>query len=101
MRDHARCCSGRSGACDQGLYRIHHGCPAAECDRRTHALRRKIRRPGVDGQAVIKWYGLARDPLVGRPSFWPLILMSDVRSGYPLAVIEGSWITGMRTAALT
>jgi len=61
----------------------------------------KFGATGVDGQAVIKWYGLARDPLVGRPSFWPLILMSDVRSGYPLAIIEGSWITGMRTAALT
>jgi ornithine cyclodeaminase/alanine dehydrogenase-like protein (mu-crystallin family) len=61
----------------------------------------KFGATGLEGQAIIKWYGLAGEPLIGRPGFWPLILMSDVRSGYPLAVIEGTWITSMRTAALT
>ncbi len=31
--------------------------------------------------------------------FQPLIVLNETHSGLPLAVIEGTWITGIRTAA--
>lgn len=56
---------------------------------------------GPSGHAAVKWFALGGEPLSDLPGFWPLILLSDVRSGYPLCLMDGSWITGMRTAALT
>ncbi|HYC12782.1 MAG TPA: hypothetical protein VEC75_00940, partial [Stellaceae bacterium] len=64
-----------------------------------HAM--PIARPDAS-LAALKWVGIL--PAVGAsgaPSISALILISDVASGVPLAIMGGRWITAARTAALT
>ena len=52
--------------------------------------------------AGMKWFGVAPDnPARGLPNVCGLILLSDVETAQPVAVLEGDWITGARTAAMS
>lgn len=52
--------------------------------------------------AAVKWYGFAADnPALGLPNFVPLMIVNEMPSGRPLAVMDGHWISGVRTAAIT
>ncbi|MCP5151915.1 MAG: ornithine cyclodeaminase family protein [Chromatiales bacterium] len=54
------------------------------------------------GAAAIKCVGLAAENGArGWPHIGTLIVVHDGESGLPLAVMDGGWITGARTAALT
>ncbi len=56
---------------------------------------------GNAGYAAVKWYGyFPHNVAAGRPEYVPLILLNETRSGFPLAIIEGTWITAVRTAAI-
>lgn len=51
---------------------------------------------------AIKWFGYfpanARRSL---PDFWPLIVLNEGETGFPVCVMDGTWITATRTAAVT
>jgi alanine dehydrogenase len=52
--------------------------------------------------AGMKWFGVAPDnPARGLPNVCGLILLSDIETALPMAVLEGDWITGARTAAMS
>ena len=52
--------------------------------------------------AAVKWYGFSADnPKRGLPNFIPLIILNALPTGSPLAVMDGHWISGVRTAALS
>ncbi|MBM3540834.1 MAG: ornithine cyclodeaminase family protein [Alphaproteobacteria bacterium] len=52
--------------------------------------------------AGVKWTGVIHDnDKRGLPHVSPLILLNDVATGLPLALMDGKWITTHRTAALT
>ncbi len=54
------------------------------------------------GYASIKWYGYAPGNTDrGLPHFLPLILLNKADSGLPVALIDGLWISAVRTAAIT
>jgi ornithine cyclodeaminase/alanine dehydrogenase len=56
----------------------------------------------VDRYAALKWYGYFPDnQAAGRPDFQPLILLNDAGTGLPLAVMDGTWISEVRTAAIS
>jgi len=56
----------------------------------------------AEGVAVIKLYGNVPDNATrGLPDFNPLIVLSDVATGLTLAIMDGSWQTAVRTAAIT
>jgi len=60
--------------------------------------------PGVlakPAYAGIKWVGVADNAKRGLPHIAGVILLSDVATGLPLAVMDAGWITGARTAATT
>jgi ornithine cyclodeaminase/alanine dehydrogenase len=61
--------------------------------------------PGALGHpplAVHKWIGLSgANAARGLPHVAGLIVLSDLASGMPLAVIDGTWITAARTAAVS
>ena len=52
--------------------------------------------------AMHKWVGLS-DANAARdlPHLGSLVVLSDLASGMPLAVIDGTWITAARTAAVS
>lgn len=55
------------------------------------------------GLAVVKWYGYIphnRDR-TGLPDFSPLLLVSDTANGLPLALMDGHWLSAVRTAAIS
>ncbi|MCB9945240.1 MAG: ornithine cyclodeaminase family protein [Geminicoccaceae bacterium] len=52
-------------------------------------------------QAGIKWVGVADNAGTGLPHIAGTIVLSDNRTGMPLAVMDARWITGARTAAIT
>src|SRR5947209_7622013 len=55
--------------------------------------------PAVAG---MKWFGVVPDnPARGLPNVCALIVLSDIATGLPLAVLEGNAITGARTAAIS
>lgn len=57
---------------------------------------------GAAGYAAVKWYGyFPGNTQHGRAEYSPLILLSDAETGFPLAIMEGTWITAVRTAAIT
>jgi ornithine cyclodeaminase/alanine dehydrogenase-like protein (mu-crystallin family) len=52
--------------------------------------------------AAVKWYGyVAGNARRGLPDFSPLIVLNAIGTGLPLAVLDGRWITAVRTAAIT
>jgi ornithine cyclodeaminase/alanine dehydrogenase len=58
---------------------------------------------GVLGpHAAVKWYGYVPDNGAhGLPNFTPVIVLSDTETGLPVAVMDGTWITEIRTASIT
>jgi ornithine cyclodeaminase/alanine dehydrogenase-like protein (mu-crystallin family) len=52
--------------------------------------------------AVCKWQGgFPQNPSRGLPFIQGLLTLSDMRSGTPMAIMDSTWITAMRTAAAT
>lgn len=57
--------------------------------------------PGL-ASAGIKWVsGFPENPKKGLPYITGLVILNDVETGVPLAVMDCIWITGMRTGAAT
>jgi alanine dehydrogenase len=53
------------------------------------------------GLAGMKWLGLVPPANVAGPTISALVILSDIETGRPLAIMDGGWITAARTAALT
>jgi alanine dehydrogenase len=53
------------------------------------------------GLAGMKWFGLVPSAQTSGPTICSLIILSDVKTGAPLAVMGGNWITATRTGAMT
>jgi ornithine cyclodeaminase/alanine dehydrogenase len=54
------------------------------------------------GYAAVKWYGyFPGNAAAGQPEYKPLILLNETNTGFPVAVINGAWITAARTAAIS
>ncbi|MFI4986422.1 MAG: ornithine cyclodeaminase family protein [Alphaproteobacteria bacterium] len=52
--------------------------------------------------AGLKWVSVGNDnAALGLPSITGLVLLSDLATGVPTAIIEGAWITEVRTAAVS
>ena len=61
-------------------------------------------KPGIlrdAGIAGMKWFGLIPPGSSEGPSLTSTILVSDIPSGKPIAIIAGDWITAKRTAAMS
>jgi ornithine cyclodeaminase/alanine dehydrogenase len=60
-------------------------------------------KAGVLGpHAGVKWYGYIPDNDVrGLPNFSPMIFLSETATGQAVAVMDGTWITEVRTASIT
>jgi ornithine cyclodeaminase/alanine dehydrogenase len=64
-----------------------------------HAMAASI--PGL-GSAGIKWVGgYPENPGRGLPYISGLLILNDVDTGFPVAVMDGTWITAVRTGAAT
>jgi ornithine cyclodeaminase/alanine dehydrogenase-like protein (mu-crystallin family) len=51
---------------------------------------------------AVKWFGyFPGNDRFGRPDFLPLIILNEGESGMPVAVMHGTWISGLRTGSLT
>lgn len=54
------------------------------------------------GAAACKWQsGSTDNPALGLPYLTGLLILNDARTGLPIAVMDSTWITAMRTAAAT
>jgi ornithine cyclodeaminase/alanine dehydrogenase-like protein (mu-crystallin family) len=54
------------------------------------------------GLAGTKWFGVSPDnPARGLPNVCATITVNERETGMPLAVMDGNWITGARTAAVS
>ena len=52
--------------------------------------------------AAVKWTGVVHDnDSRGLPHVSPLIVLNELATGAPVAVMDGRWVTAQRTAALT
>ncbi len=52
--------------------------------------------------AGIKWVsGFSKNAAKGIPSITGIIIINDDTTGFPIAVMDGSWVTGIRTAAVS
>ncbi len=56
---------------------------------------------GAPAYAGVKWLGVAGNDQRDLPHIAGLVLLNDVQTGMPVAVIDARWITGVRTAAIT
>lgn len=57
--------------------------------------------PGM-GAAGIKWIsGYPQNPKRGLPYISGLLMLNDPETGFPIAVMDATWITAMRTGAAT
>jgi ornithine cyclodeaminase/alanine dehydrogenase len=64
-----------------------------------HAMPAAMENLGVSG---IKWVsGYPTDPVRGFPHIMGLLVLNDVGTGAPLAVMDATWITEARTPAVT
>ncbi|MBC9175911.1 ornithine cyclodeaminase family protein [Pseudoroseomonas ludipueritiae] len=56
----------------------------------------------AEGFGAVKWYGyFPRNAAAGQAEYRPLILLNETETGFPVAVINGEWITATRTAAIS
>ena len=56
----------------------------------------------ADGYAAVKWYGFSRaNADIGLPRFIPLILLNRLPTGEPVALLDGHWISAVRTAGIS
>src|SRR3954451_7334250 len=53
------------------------------------------------GLAGMKWGGVVPAENTAGPTVSALVLLSDLETGAPLAVMDGIWITAARTAAMS
>lgn len=54
------------------------------------------------GIAAVKWYGnVEANEQRGLPAYQPMVMLNDAATGTPLALLDGAWITSVRTAAVT
>jgi len=54
------------------------------------------------GLAAVKWFGFAgANDTLGLPNFIPVILLNAIPTGVPVAIMDGHWISGVRTAAIS
>lgn len=52
--------------------------------------------------AGLKWVGVfSQNPSKGIPALSGIIIMNDDETGYPIAVMDCAWVTGVRTAAVS
>jgi len=55
-----------------------------------------------EGRAMTKWASIvAENSGRGLPNVTSLIILTDLATGQPLAILDGNWITAARTAAMT
>jgi ornithine cyclodeaminase/alanine dehydrogenase len=56
----------------------------------------------VGAHAGVKWYGyVSGNQARGLPNFSPVIILSETETGRAVAVMDGTWITEVRTASIT
>ncbi len=56
----------------------------------------------AQGLAAVKWFGFAGDNAErGLPNFIPVIVLNALPTGVPVAIMDGHWISGVRTAAIS
>jgi alanine dehydrogenase len=56
----------------------------------------------ADGLAGMKFFGVVPDNAErGLPNVCSLVALSDIANALPLCIMDGGWITGVRTAAMT
>ncbi len=54
------------------------------------------------GYGAVKWYGyFPRNPAAGLPEYRPLLMLNETQHGFPVAIMNGEWITAVRTAAIS
>lgn len=54
------------------------------------------------GFSGLKWYGyFAANAKRGLRDFWPMIILNEAETGMPVAFIDGTWISEVRTAAIS
>lgn len=54
----------------------------------------------IKGMAGVKWVSsYPENTRVGLPSVWATIILCDPRTSFPLAIMDGTYITNMRTGA--
>lgn len=54
------------------------------------------------GLAAVKWFGFAGDNAErALPNFIPVIVLNALPTGKPVAIMDGHWISGVRTAAIS
>lgn len=64
-----------------------------------HAMPGTIAAQGLAG---MKFFGVVPDnPTRGLPNVCSLVTLSDIATAVPLCLMDGGWITGVRTAAMT
>lgn len=64
-----------------------------------HAMPALLKKAGATG---LKWIaGYPENPSRGLPYISGLFILNDVRTGLPLAVMDATWITAVRTGAAT
>lgn len=52
--------------------------------------------------AAIKWFGYyAGNAARGVPDFLPLMIVNETETGMPVCVMDGAWLSGMRTASFS
>lgn len=57
---------------------------------------------GGAGFAAVKWYGyFPGNVAAGLPEYRPLVLLNETTRGFPVAIMDGTLITTLRTAAIS